>query len=242
MYRFESWTIKKAEHQRIDAFELWCWRRLLRVPWIARRSNQSILKESSPGCSLEGLMLKLKLQYFGHLMWRADLLEILWCWERLGARGEGTTEDEMAEWHHWLDGRESVNSRSWWWTGRPGLLWFMGLQRVGHDWATELNWTEVCHSFYSKEQASFNFVAVVNIHSDFGAQENKVCHCSIVSPSISHEMMGLDAMIFIFWMLSFKSAFSLSSYTFIKRLFSSSSVLLLRWYHLHIWGYWYFSW
>ena len=75
MYGCESWTVKKAEHQRIDAFELWCWRRLLRVPWIARRSNQSILKETSPGCSLEGLMLKLKLQYFGHLMQRVDSLE-----------------------------------------------------------------------------------------------------------------------------------------------------------------------
>ena len=75
MYGCESWTVKKAEHQRIDAFELWCWRRLLRVPWTARRSNQSTLKEISPGCSLEGLMLKLKLQYFGHLMQRVDLLE-----------------------------------------------------------------------------------------------------------------------------------------------------------------------
>ena len=75
MYGCESWTIKKAERRRIDAFELWCWRRFLRVPWTARRSNQSILKEVSPGCSLEGLMLKLKLQYFGHLMWRADLFE-----------------------------------------------------------------------------------------------------------------------------------------------------------------------
>ena len=75
MYGCENWTVKKAEHWRIDAFELWCWRRLLRVPWTARRSNQSILKEISPGCSLEGIMLKLKLQYFGHLMWRADSLE-----------------------------------------------------------------------------------------------------------------------------------------------------------------------
>ena len=75
MYGCESWTVKKAERQRIDAFELWCWRRLLRVPWTARRSNQSILKEISPGCSLEGLMLQLKLQYFGHLMQRADSLE-----------------------------------------------------------------------------------------------------------------------------------------------------------------------
>ena len=79
----------KAKRQRIDAFELWCWRRLLRVPWTARRSNQSILKEISPGCSLEGLMLKLKLQYFDHLMWRADSFEKPWCWERLRAGGEG---------------------------------------------------------------------------------------------------------------------------------------------------------
>ena len=89
MYRCESWTIKKAERQRIDAFELWCWRRLLRVPWTARRSNQSILKEISPEYSLEGLMLKLKFQYFGHLMQRTDSLEIPCFWERFKARGEG---------------------------------------------------------------------------------------------------------------------------------------------------------
>ena len=88
MYVCESWTVKKAEHQRTDAFELWCWRRLLRVPWTAKRSNQSILK-ISPGCSLEGLMLKLKLQYCGHLMQRADSLEKTLCWEGLGAGGEG---------------------------------------------------------------------------------------------------------------------------------------------------------
>ena len=89
MYGCESWTIKKAELQRIDAFELWCWRRLLRVPWTARRSNQSILKEISPKCSLEGLMLKLKLQHFGHLMRRANSFEKTQCWERLRAEGEG---------------------------------------------------------------------------------------------------------------------------------------------------------
>ena len=91
MYRCESWTIKKAEHQRFEAFELWCWRRLLRVPWTARRSNQSILKEVSPGCSLEGLMLKLKIQYIGHLMWRADSFEktlILGKIEGSGRRGQ----------------------------------------------------------------------------------------------------------------------------------------------------------
>ena len=91
--------MKKAEHRRIDAFELWCWIRLLRVPWTARRSNQSILKEISPGCSLEGMMLKLKLQYFGHLMRRVDSLEktLMLDW---GQEEKGTTEDEMAGWHH----------------------------------------------------------------------------------------------------------------------------------------------
>ena len=89
MYGFKSWTLKKAERQRIDAFELWCWRRLLRVPWTARRSNQSILKEIGPGCSLEGLMLKLKLQYSGHLMRRVDSLEKTLMLGGIGGRGEG---------------------------------------------------------------------------------------------------------------------------------------------------------
>ena len=100
MYGCESWTVKKAERRRIDAFELWCWKRLLRVPWTARRSNQSILKEISPEISLEGMMLKLKLQYFGHLMRRVESLE------DSNAGRLGTTEDEMAGWHHRLDGRE----------------------------------------------------------------------------------------------------------------------------------------
>ena len=101
-YGCESWTIKKAECQRIDAFELWCWRRLSRVSWIARRSNQSILKEISPGCSLEGLMLKLKFQYFGHLMQRADSFEKTLMLEKIeGRRRRGwMTEDEMVGWHH----------------------------------------------------------------------------------------------------------------------------------------------
>ena len=101
MYGCESWTMKKTERRRIDAFELWCWRRLLRVPWTARRSNQSILKEIGPGCSLEGLMLKLKLQYFGHLMRRVDSLEkTLMLGGIWGQEEKGTTEDEMAGWHH----------------------------------------------------------------------------------------------------------------------------------------------
>ena len=134
MYGCESWTIKKAEGWRIDAFELWCWRRLLRVPWTARKPNQFILKDISPEYSLEGLMLKLKLQYFGHLIWRSDSLEktlIL-----------GKTEGRRRGWQRmrWLDGiTDSVRMNlSWWWTGRPGELQYMGSQRVGHDWATEL--------------------------------------------------------------------------------------------------------
>ena len=99
MYRCESWTVKKAEHQRIDAFELWCWRRLLRVPWTARRSNQSILKEISPGCSLEGLMLKLKLQYFGHLMRTVDLLE-----KTLMLGGIGGRRKRGQQRMRWLEG------------------------------------------------------------------------------------------------------------------------------------------
>ena len=106
MYGCESWTLKKAESRRI-AFEQWCWRRLLRVPWTARRSNQSILKEISPGCSLEGMMLKLKLQYLGHLTRRVDSLEKTLMLGGIGGRREKeTTEDEMAGWHHRLNGRE----------------------------------------------------------------------------------------------------------------------------------------
>ena len=136
MYGCESWTIKKAESWRINTFELWCWRKLLRVPWTARRSNQSILKEISPGCSLEGLMLKLELQYFGHLMQRVDSFE-----KTLMLGGEGDNRG----WDGWMASPTRwtwvwVNSGSCWWTGRPGVLRFMGSQRIRHDWATELNW------------------------------------------------------------------------------------------------------
>ena len=101
MYMCESWSIKEAEHQRIDAFELWCWRGLLRVPWTARRSNQSILKEIKPEYSLEGLMLKLKLQWLGHWMWRADSLEKTLMLGKIEGR-----RDEIIGWHHWFNGRE----------------------------------------------------------------------------------------------------------------------------------------
>ena len=143
MYGYENWTIKNAEHQRTDAFELWCWKRLLRVPWTAR-SNQSILKEISPEYSLEGLMLKLKLQYFGHLMCRTDSLKRPWCWERLQVGGEGDDrgwDGCMASPTQWT--WVWVNSRTWWWTGKPGMLQSMGLQRVRHNWVTKLNWSNL---------------------------------------------------------------------------------------------------
>ena len=139
MYGCEIWTIKKAEHRRIDAFELWCWRRFLRVPWTARRSNQSILKEISPEYSLEGLMLKLKLQYFGHLMWRTNLFEKTLMLGKI----EGGRRRGHRGWDGWMASPTQwtwvwVNSRSWWWIGKPSVLWFMGSERVRQDWA-ELN-------------------------------------------------------------------------------------------------------
>ena len=135
-YGCESWTVKKAEHRRIDAFELWCWRRLLRVPWTARKSNQSILKEISPGCfgRNDASTLATLCKELTH--WKRP-----WCWKGLGAGGEG----DDTGWDGWMASPTRctwvwVNSRKWWWTGRPGVLRFMGSQRVGHDWVTELNW------------------------------------------------------------------------------------------------------
>ena len=135
-----------TEHQRIDAFELWCWRRLLRVPWTARRSNQSILKKISPGCSLEGVMLQLKLQYFGHLMRRADSFQkTLMLGKIEGRRIRGWQRIRwMSSPTQWM--WVWVSFGSWWWTGKPGVLQSMGLQRVGHNWVTELtdsDWCEV---------------------------------------------------------------------------------------------------
>ena len=139
----ESWALKN-----------WCFwtvflEKLLRIPWTTRRSNQSILKEISPGCSLEGLMLKLKLQYFGHLKQRADSFEKT----LMLGKTEGWRRRDDRGWDGWMASPTRwtwvwVDSGSWWWTGRPGVLQFMGLQRVGHDWATELNWTDTVLVFF----------------------------------------------------------------------------------------------
>ena len=141
MYGCESWTIKKAERQRIDAFELWCWRRLLRVPGTARRSNQSILKETSPGVHWKDWCWSWNSNILPTWCKELTYLKRPWCWEKLKAGGEG---DDRG-WDGWMASPTQwkwvwVSSGSWWWTGRPGELQSMGLQRVGHDWATELNW------------------------------------------------------------------------------------------------------
>ena len=143
MYGCESWTIKKAVCWRIDAFELWCWRRLLRDPWTARRSNQSILKEISPGCPLEGLMLKLKLQSLATWCKELTHLKWPWCWERLQAGREG---DDRG-WDGWMASLTQwawvwVNSRRWWWTGRPGLACSSPWCHKESDTTEQLNWTE----------------------------------------------------------------------------------------------------
>ena len=142
MYGCESWTVKNAEHWRIDTFELWCWRRLLRVPWTARRSNQSILKEMSTEYSLENWCWSWNSKNFA--TWYEELIHLKrpWCWERFKSGKEGNDRG----WDGWMASTTQwtwvwVDSRSWWWTVKSGVLQSVGLQRVRYDWATELNWT-----------------------------------------------------------------------------------------------------
>ena len=157
MYGCKSWTVKKAECWRIDAFELWYWKRLLRVPWTARRSNQSILKEISPGVHWKDWCWTWHSHTLAPGCKELTHLKRPWCWERLKAGGEG---DDRG-WNGWMASPTQwtwvwVNSGSWWWTGRPGVLQFMRLQRVGHDWVTELNWftqhmsTSICKANANK--------------------------------------------------------------------------------------------
>ena len=139
MYGCESWTIKKPEHQRLDTFELWCWTRLLRVPWTARRSNQSVLREINPEYSVEELMMKV--QYFGLLMGRVNSLgkkkKQTWYWELLKAGAEGVTEDTMVGWHQQPNGTSLSKLREMVMDREAGILKFIGSQGVRHDWETE---------------------------------------------------------------------------------------------------------
>ena len=157
MYGCEGWTINKAKRWRINVFELWCWRRLLRIPWTARRSNQFILKEISPEYSLKGMMLKLKFQYFGHLVWRTDSLEKTLMLGKI----EGSRKRDDRGWNSWMASPTWwtswwvwAGSRSWWWTGRPGVL--QPWDHKGSDTNEVLNWTEVLKLLIWRDNSTYS--------------------------------------------------------------------------------------
>ena len=229
MYGCENWAIRKAECQRIDAFELWCWKRLLRVPWTARRSHQSILKELSPEYSLEGLMLKLKLQYFGHLMQRTDSFEkTLMLGKIEGRRRRGWQR------MRWSDGITITqwtwvwgSSRSWWWTGRAGVLWFMGLPRVRDDCVTELNWTAsnaltgvwlfvtpwtAAHQSSLSFTISWSLLKFMSIESMMPSNHLIFCHPLLHLPSIfpSIRVFSKESVLHIRWPKYWSFSFSTS--------------------------------